>query len=457
MTNHELKGWLRAKGLGISGAKNVLIQRIKDYLRVQEQERNNVDASNDTNSSSDASFSSERFHSRKKDAFDPMVHISASTFDFDAESNSKSRARHHKIGYRERLKTKKENIIIEGNLKVARKNEVKVQSLTCSGLFCCTAIDPTTGGRCIAGPFSSQVWLDKHNKMCDRGINTHTFPSVNSTTQTIIDATSGKFALSLAVGSMTNRDRAVSAPYEVVPCKEIVADERVPADYWMETGFYRRDNKKWRKPQFKATEALNADLEALFLEGEKQTEDGARKKATKFTAVEAVSILRNMIGDDGHRKYRIGGPNGAPPDVAFVKARFSKRKNDGARALLRKTNEDRYDGMDTNDLKTKYEQVFSESLTEKRLLSRILEIDDEIKHGGHDNQYQQLTTSQLQTECRNRKLPFKLGKDALKTVMRANDKLEAALYSQSSEAFRNAADLSAASSTQYSLLNDNDL
>ena len=79
MTNHELKGWLRAKGLGISGAKNVLIQRIKDYLRVQEQERNNVDASNDTNSSSDASFSSERFHSRKKDAFDPMVHISAST------------------------------------------------------------------------------------------------------------------------------------------------------------------------------------------------------------------------------------------------------------------------------------------------------------------------------------------------------------------------------------------
>lgn len=119
------------------------------------------------------------------------------------------------------------------------------------------------------------------------------FPVVNSTTQAIIDATSGKWALSLACGSMTNRDRAVSAPYDIAPCKELQNDERVSALLYFEPGSYRRDNKKWRKPQYQASEALNCDLEALFVEGGKRTADGSTKKATKYTALEAVAVLQN--------------------------------------------------------------------------------------------------------------------------------------------------------------------
>ena len=79
-----------------------------------------------------------------------------------------------------------------------------------------------------------------------RGLCKHIFPSIDSVTKTSIDAISGKWALSLACGSMTNRDCTISAPCEIAPSKDILSDDRVPK-YWMECGYYRRDNKKWRK------------------------------------------------------------------------------------------------------------------------------------------------------------------------------------------------------------------
>ena len=255
---------------------------------------------------------------------------------------------------------------------------------------------------------------------------------------------------------MTNRDRAVSGPYEISPSEEIRSDERVQR-YWMQAGCYRRDNKKWKKPQYQASEELNIDLEALFMEGENHSSEGSKKKASKYTAVEAVAVLRNMIGTDGHRKYRIGGRHGQAPDVSFVKARFSKRKNDGARSLLnRRTRCDKYESMNFSQLKAECIAAFDNKslITEKELLSKILEIDDEIKYGGHDNQYSILSANQLQVECKNRKLPFKFDKNSLRTVLRAKDKLKAVDHTRSNQSFIDASDLAAASATQHRILNN---
>ena len=73
---------------------------------------------------------------------------------------------------------------------------------------------------------------------------------------------------------------------------------------------------------------------------------------------------------------------------------------------------DKYQGMNLDKLKSVFRSAFSEIATAKKLRSRILEIDDEIKYCGHDDQYSPLTADQLEIECGNRKLPFKFGKDA---------------------------------------------
>ena len=237
------------------------------------------------------------------------------------------------MGYRERLHLQRKRTIDTRNREVEKKDQEEIKKLTCNGLFCCDVYDEKTKSRCVAGPFQSNAWLERHKQMCIDGHTNHTFPAINSMTQIAIDAIGGKWALSLACGAMTNRDKAVAPPYVIVPCKAMSNDERVPS-YCTSPGCFRRDNNLWKKAQFKASEALNLDLEALFLEGEDQSSGGGKQNASKYTAIEAVAVLRNMIDNDGHRKYRKGGPNGALPDKDFVKARFSKRKNKGAKSLL---------------------------------------------------------------------------------------------------------------------------
>ena len=393
----------------------------------------------------------ERIHNRKK--LNPLVHIAQSTFNFKAKANARQRATHSKLGYCERVKVKNESNVKRGNQKFLSKRLSEVSTLTCSGLFCCDATDKETQNRCMAGPFSSKKALNHHKEKVARGLCKHTFPSINSLTKTTIDVMSGKWALSLACGSMTNRDRAVSATCVITPPLAIKSDDRVPK-YWMECGCYRRDNKKWKKKPYRASKALNEDLEALFVEGEKITLDGLSSKTTKYTAVEAVSVLRNMVDKDGHRKYRLGGPNGAPPDVAFVRARFSKRKRNGVKALVNHSNSDKYDRMAIKKLQALYKAVFDgEQPTQKNVLSKILEMDDNMKNGGHDDVYSSLSSAMLQKECKHRNLPFKLGKQALKTVLRANDKEMFVLARRSNSDFRDASDLASASSTQNRILN----
>ena len=111
-------------------------------------------------------------------------------------------------------------------------------------------------------------------------------------------------------------------------------DHRIPT-YCIGIGCFCQDQKKWKKKNFQASSELNKDLEALFLEGEKHSCDGKKSNASKYTPSEALAILKNMEAN-GHRKYRVGGLHGMYPTIAYIKGKFSRRKNQGAKGLVRK-------------------------------------------------------------------------------------------------------------------------
>jgi hypothetical protein len=245
---------------------------------------------------------------------DVLCHIAKSTFDFGTEMNTKTRAIHSKIGYRERENAKNNHLIDSRNIKLKRKDEENIATLDSHGLFCCTSIDADKSkGRCTVGPFQSKNLLERHEQKCREGTEKHRFPSINAITQASInaitqasiDATTGKLGVSLACGAMPNRDRAVSSQYTIVQCKAMPDDIRRVPSYCTGTGCYRRDNKIWRKEQFRASTALNLDLEALFTEGENRSKEGNKINASKYTPADAVAVLKNMRDKDGqHRKYR---------------------------------------------------------------------------------------------------------------------------------------------------------
>lgn len=62
--------------------------------------------------------------------------------------------------------------------------------------------------------------------------------------------------------------------------------------------------------------------------------------------------------------------------------------------------------MSLEELKDKFEETFECIPTKKTLCQKVLEIDDELKHGGHDNFYSGLKLHELEEECKDRKLPF---------------------------------------------------
>ena len=431
----ELKAWLRGKKINgkkisVTAGKDKLIERIKNYIDAVQEESITIKSSG-------------------MNMVD--LHIKASTFNFSNEVDSKVRSLHSKIGYRERIKSQQMNLIDIKNKKLRDIHEEEIRALTCSGLFCCKSYDETTRNRCLAGPFLTKGTYERHQQMCEKGLENHVYPSVDSKTQITIDVTNGKWALSLACGTMTNKDRAVAPDYPIKACKDMPKDSRIFM-HATKCGVYRRDNKEWRKKQFKATPELNSDLEALYLEGEDRSSDNTKKtKASKYTASEAVSVLRNMIGKDGHRKYRSEGQFGPVPDIAYVKSRFSRMKNLGAKDIRI---EEKYESRSLSDLKKEYKSHFGKSVTEKSLCINLLEIDDTIKYGGHDNQYSLLNTDQLKTECINRKLPIAIDIPSLITVLQAHEKCGRQKVRSSSKVYKNALDLAEASAKVFQISND---
>ena len=74
--------------------------------------------------------------------------------------------------------------------------------------------------------------------------------------------------------------------------------------------------------QFQATPELLKDLESLFQDGKDWSKGGAKRNAGKYTAVEAVVELKNMIDLNGWRKHHSGEPFGKLSTEKYIKAWF---------------------------------------------------------------------------------------------------------------------------------------
>ena len=375
-------------------------------------------------SSSSCSTSNSRVEQRKKKVnLEPKIHVAKSTFDFSVETNHKERARHSRLGFRERVVMKQQKFIDKRNTKKYTEDEEKIDTLKCHHLFCCDAIHPVTKNRCIAGPFSSPYYLNRHKELCENGNSKHIFPSIDSTTSVLIDIQQGKTSpLCLACGALPNRDDAAAGNYEVKPPHPI---PECIDPCCVGLGCYRRDNKRWKHRQFRASAELLRDLETLFQDGENRSNGGAKRNAGKYNATEAVAVLRNMMDSSGRRKYRLDSPVGRLPTEKYVKSWFSRRKNKGAKVFLGGTsssNDDRtieFSHLTIEDLKEKFRKMFDCEPTKKILCIKLLEIDDEIKYDGYDDIYSGLKLPELEEECKSRGLPSAVGVEGLHIVLRS--------------------------------------
>ena len=161
------------------------------------------------------------------------------------------------------------------------------------GLYCCGEIDKDTLNRCMC-VFATEKRRNSHRQ---KGI--HNFPAPDLKTHVHLLHLSGKFAFTLATGSMTNRcDATNTAGTCIIAGKQ---KPRVHADVrpdWCKPGCYR----KHARTNFSASNALVDDLEALFLDGFRR--DGAKKGSNKYTPESALTFLRNLRTANGRRKFR---------------------------------------------------------------------------------------------------------------------------------------------------------
>ena len=290
--------------------------------------------------------------------------------------------------------------------------------------------------------------MKKHKESCEKGNSKHTFPSINSVTSVLIDIQQGKTSpLCLACGALPNRDAAAAGVYQVKqphPIPECIDPMCVGL------GCYRRDNKKWKQKQFRASPELLIDLETLFQDGEDRSKGGTKRNAGKYSATEAIAILKNMMDSNGRRKYRIDGPFGRLPTAKYVKAWFSRRKNKGAKIFVgsgrsKENNDtmkdDRFSSMSLEELKVEFENIFECPPTRKFLCIKLLEIDDELKYEGHDNVYIGLKLNELEEECTSRNLPFVVGSNALQVVLRNHNMKMNCEKHRSTTEYRNAVNI----------------
>lgn len=372
---------------------------------------------------------------------DPLCHIGDSTFNFTStESDVKERSIHSRIGWRERCNERNEAKKEKRNSKIMSKNKKEVEELRGRGLFPCDETDPETLMRCNA-LFLSEHALQQHKSSCESG-GKHMFPSINSLSKITYDASRGLLdPLNLMVGKRVNRDSGVydassESPLETLQtslpmCQECSDNLDCTKCNGISSlctgeGCLRRDFSLLKKRGFRASPELIKDLEALFLKGEYRDNDDndtskQKIKAAKYTHIEAVAVLHNMKVD-GRRKYREGGQFGPLPTTNYVRSWFSNRKRKGAKGLLSKDDNDIFHGMTISLLKEKFIDFFGCKPTAKKVLQKLLEVDDLLQDGGHDNAYSSLSVTNLEKECKDRNLPHSVNIKSLKIILRAHMK-----------------------------------
>jgi hypothetical protein len=319
---------------------------------------------------------------------------------------------HSKVGFRERVLLCQEEQVSKNNSKFDKKMWEEINLLENAGLHVCGARDPDTNDRC---QFTSQdkSCVVNHRKMVETGEQSHLFPIKTVLDRVTIKIQDGSYALCFATGTMNNRDDAVVGTHQIkdgtsIELKSHPEIQKMGKRTTLPStkGLYHRGTQSWKKSNFQASEVLKEDLEKMFLDGENRDGEGKKKNAAKYTAVNAFAALLNMTNENGSKKYSYNpdNSNGPLPTPAYIKQFFSKRKREGAK-LFRKSNYgDIYDSMDLEGLMETCTKLFGEErMTEKNLLIRMLEIDDEKKYGSSDDVYSiAMSEEELKIQCKMR-------------------------------------------------------
>jgi len=311
------------------------------------------------------------------------------------------------------------------------------------GLYCCGEVQEETRNRCMC------VFVTNRGRSNHRQKGDHRFPAPNLATHMHLLHLSGKFAFSLATGSMTNR-------CDVTDMKGMVIEDGLEKprqhteirEEWYATGCYRRSERNYTH----VSASLIDDLEALFMEG--FCRDGEKKGTNKYTAEQARAFLLNLRLPGGRRKYSHDSKNenGPLPTVIYIKSWFSRRKskmaNEERARKERQTNQavairneregnednesdsegegdvllaipDKYSEWSLPKLKKEASRRM-ESLSLKNIMKRLLELDDEVNRRDHMSYHG--TASILRNICKERGLPSEISKTSLVLFLTLDDK-----------------------------------
>lgn len=355
---------------------------------------------------------------------DPLIHILKSCL-LSAENNHLSIKKDVRSQYRtnaRQYKVQKTKIRMQQkNLKLQDSRQRLIVKLEEQGIFMCRAEEEETKAGCLKQFISSSL-RQRHEVRCLNQDEKHFFPQENLISGVSKDARKGKWAFCLACGALTNRDSEVAEKYDIQTVDGFPSFANLDLSTYFSQGSYRKGNKQHKKKQFRASPALLADLEMLFLEGESRDDaKGPKSKASKYSPEQAISILANLM-DGNRRKYRQGGSHGSLPTLSFVKGWFSRRKLKGATELEFKS-DDKFEKMNKNQLKEECTKVFGHDVLQtKGMLIKLLETDDYIRDGGTDGCYGNADIQLLKKECQIRKLPMSVTVGAMKLILRTHEK-----------------------------------
>jgi hypothetical protein len=294
--------------------------------------------------------------------------------------------------------------------------------------------------------FATENSRDKHEK---KSLSACTFPSVDLKTHVQKMHLSGKFAFSLATGTMTNRSDDANTKTTAIQVGS--SEPRLSHDVdnsWYADGCYNTV----RKAPFVATSALLDDLEALFIAGNSRSSGGAKQGQNKYTGDEACTFLRNLKLSNGRRKYSndSGNENGPLPTASYISSWFSRRKQkmveqESQQMLVSRDDEvdddvdinslqlhiaDNYEGQKEASLKAMVRKKLKlegtrERLKEEMILRNQFMFHDELNMTAHegDNQKYPKQLKKLQKICNTRQLPIGMGTATYISFLRLHDKL----------------------------------
>jgi hypothetical protein len=199
--------------------------------------------SDDISSSSDESIIDESTHeitTSYNDNLDPSIHIKKTTWK-ETSNKFENKGRHSKIGFMERKLKEQTQMIDKRNTKNEKETEETIELFSKAGFFPCNCKRSIDNSRCLI-KFTSQVQQLKHVKDCAEELAHHVFAQQSMMSSIVADSMSGKWSLSLACGSMTNRDRASNLNvYEIEDGPSEPRLHPKVANDWFKNGCYRKD------------------------------------------------------------------------------------------------------------------------------------------------------------------------------------------------------------------------